>query len=1044
MDKDEGMRRRPAAALVASLVLLGLAAGGPIARTVTHASRPPTATGSFDALAALPLGFEPNVGQAEPGVDYVARGPGYRLALSATTADLTLPGAAPVHMGLVGADPSARATPAGPLPGHANYLTGDDPSQWRTGVPTFGQVAYDGVWPGVDVVFLGDQRRLRHDFVVAPGADPATIAVDFDSPAAPTVDPATGDLLLGDARLSRPVLYQDVDGARRPVDGAFRLLDGGAHVGFTVGAYDRTRPLVIDPTLVTSSYLGGAGIDNAAAVDVDGGGNVYVVGSTESADFRATNPFQNALNGDGSPGKSDAFVAKLNADGTVLLYATYLGGSNRDAAAGVAVGADGSAYVTGVTESDNFPKTAGVAQENYGGGPSDAFVTKLNPAGSGLAWSTFLGGAQTDAARAVAVNADGEAFVTGSTNSVEFPTANPFQQATPRPDDVDAFVTKVTSDGTSFAYSTRLGGSNDDRGLDIAVDATGNAYVTGDTRSPGFPTARPLQPGAGGSASGVAGSFSDAFVTKFGPAGNNLVYSTFLGGSDTDQGTAIAVDGEGAAYVTGATNSPNFPVKTPLQGRKDGDTDAFVSKVNPAGSELVYSTYLGGGGADSGTGIVVDRVGGVTVVGVTGSTNFPTAKPIQGVKGGGATDAFVSALAPAGATLVSSTYLGGREDDQAAGVAVGPGAATPVVVGSTSSADFPTAKPLQPARAGSAADAFVTRVSGAEEESPATSVGTRGVVTPAPAKSGTHDKRVRLLVATTAGLFLVAVLQTAYLRRKAAAESSQWGPEQPAPLVPPPPVQTWGGGVRVIDQGHDHDDAFATVADDARSGQPPTAATGGVAVPDLLADEWEPAPAASRPVPRVPLEELSFWDLFPEDLPPSRRPGAVDDGDWALEDQEDVLIGPGDQAPPPSAPPPPVPNPWGDDPLPGPAPAAAAAEEDNLLLTELLDLSPAATQAANAAHYGNLIEAGGGDVGGHDEEDGDDEGDGGATARSGSGSRPPGSGSGTRKPRPKGSGKRRRKPGGGPGGPSGGGGGAGGGGGGSRPGDGGGAGTLGG
>jgi len=262
-------------------------------------------------------------------------------------------------------------------------------------------------------------------------------------------------------------------------------------------------------------------------------------------------------------------------------------------------------------------------------------------------------------------------------------------------------------------------------------------------------------------------------------------------------------------------------------------------------------------------------------------------------------------------------------------------------------------------------------------------------------------------------------------------------------------VQTWGGGVRVIDQGHDHDDAFATVADDARSGQPPTAATGGVAVPDLLADEWEPAPAASRPVPRVPLEELSFWDLFPEDLPPSRRPGAVDDGDWALEDQEDVLIGPGDQAPPPSAPPPPVPNPWGDDPLPGPAPAApaaaaAAAEEDNLLLTELLDLSPAATQAANAAHYGNLIEAGGGDVGGRDEEDGDDEGDGGATARSGSGPRPPGSGSGTRKPRPKGSGKRRRKPGGGPGGPSGGSGGAGGGGGGSRPGDGGGAGTLGG
>ena len=202
-----------------------------------------------------------------------------------------------------------------------------------------------------------------------------------------------------------------------------------------------------------------------------------------------------------------------------------------------------------------------------------------------MTWSTFIGGTQTDAARAVAVNPTGEAFVTGSTNSVEFPTANAFQQAAPRVDDVDAFVTKLAPDGATFAFSTRLGGDSDDRGLDIAVDATGNAYVTGDTRSPGFPTARPLQAGAGGSASGVAGSFSDAFVSKFGPAGNNLVYSTFLGGSDTDQGAAIAVDGEGAAYVTGTTNSPNFPIAAPLQARKDSDTDAFVTKVNPAGSD---------------------------------------------------------------------------------------------------------------------------------------------------------------------------------------------------------------------------------------------------------------------------------------------------------------------------------------------------------------------------------------------------------------------------------------------------------------------------
>jgi len=533
------MRRRPAAVLVASLVLLVLAAGGPGWLTGPQRSEPaeaPAAAAVLDALASLPLGFEPNVGQAEAGVDYLARGPGYRLALSPTAADITLPGtAAPLHMRLLGSNPSAVATTADPLPGRTNYLTGDNPSAWQTNVPTFARVTYAGVWPGVDLVFLGDQRRLRHDFVVAPGADPSTIAVTFAGDD-PTVDPATGDLLVGDARLSRPVLYQDIDGSRRPVDGAFRLLagDGGdgsdgagradTTVGFTVGAYDRTRPLVIDPTLVTSSYLGGSGIDNATAVDVDGGGNVYIAGSTESADFRATNPFQNTLNGDGSGGKSDAFVAKLNAEGTALLYATYLGGTNRDAAAGVAVAADGTVYVTGVTESDNFPKTEGVAQGDFGGGPSDAFVTKLNQAGSGLAWSTFLGGAETDAARAVAVNAVGEAFVTGSTNSVAFPTANPFQQAAPRADDVDAFVTKVAVEGNNFVFSTRLGGDNDDRGLDVAVDATGNAYVTGDTRSPGFPTARPLQAGAGGSASGVAGS--DAAVSHSGSGVANSTSGT--------------------------------------------------------------------------------------------------------------------------------------------------------------------------------------------------------------------------------------------------------------------------------------------------------------------------------------------------------------------------------------------------------------------------------------------------------------------------------------------------------------------------------------
>ena len=540
-------------------------------------------------------------------------------------------------------------------------------------------------------------------------------------------------------------------------------------------------------------------------------------------------------------------------------------------------------------------------------------MAKINPGGDALTYATYLGGKETDAARAITIVSSGEAIVTGSTNSVEFPAVNPLQATPPRPEDVDAFVTKVASGGNLFAYSTRLGGSNDDHGLDVATDLGGNAYVTGDTRSPGFPTARPLQAGAGGTASGVGGSFADAFVSKLDPAGTNLVYSTFLGGSDTDQGTAIAVDGDGAAFVTGNTNSPNFPVANPIQGRKDADTDAFVSKINPGGSALVYSTYLGGGGTDSGTAIAVDRGGNATVVGSTASSNFPTARPLQGVKGGGVTDAFLSTLNAAGSSLATSTYLGGKDDDSAAGVAMA--GSTPVMVGSTGSSDFPTASPLQPARSGTTADAFVTHMSQAEGVDAAA---------PAPAAvggSGSHERRVRILVATTAGLFLIAVIQTAFLRRRSAARAS--GDGEPDTVTPTSPEPQWGGGVRVLDDDSS-DDVFAGGAredDDgdetqlspvlppptlpsplvpatagsppppAGSEDPPPGTPATLAVPDLL-EEWAGTDQGGTPPPRAPLEDLSFWDLFPEDLPPSSLSAGLEDDEWAIRDNtEDVLIG---------------------------------------------------------------------------------------------------------------------------------------------------------
>ena len=964
------MRRRTAVLVLALLGLTFLAtlpgwmsvARGPeagLSRPGIEQARPeaPASAQVVDALAALPLAFEPNVGQADAGTDYVARGPGFRLGLGSAEAAIDLPGT-PLRLRLVGSDPAAAPTAAELLPTRTNYLVGD-PSAWKTGVPSYGRVTYDDVYPGVDLVFFGNQRRLEHDFVVAPGTDPGVIAFEVTGGERVAIDSA-GDLVVTaaaggtDARLARPVLYQDDPAVnrsgseRRTVEGSFVLRgDSGNQVGFSVGAYDPKLPLVIDPVLITSTYLGGNGLDSAAAVDVDGAGNVYVVGATESADFPTAKPLQPTLNRDGSAGKSDAFVVKYNPEGNTLLYATYLGGTARDAASGVVVGGDGSVFVAGLTESTDFPKTTPAAQENYGGGPSDAFVAKINPGGDALTYATFLGGTQTDAARGVTVDSSGEAIVTGSTNSIEFPAINPLQATPPRPEDVDAFVTKLAPGGNSFVYSTRLGGSNDDHGLDVGTDLGGNAYITGDTRSPGFPTARPLQAGAGGTSSGVGGSFADAFVSKLDPAGTNLVYSTFLGGSDTDQGTGIAVDGDGAAYVTGNTNSPNFPVASPVQGRKDADTDAFVSKINPAGAALVYSTYLGGGGADGGTAIAVDRGGNATVVGSTASSNFPTARPLQGVKGGGVTDAFLATLNAAGASLATSTYAGGRDDDTAAGVAMAGN--TPIVVGSTNSADFPTANPLQPARSGAVADAFVTHMSqaeGADAAAPPTAaVGT----------SGTHERRVRILVATTAALFLIAVLQTAYLRRRATTDR---GEDEPATAMPASPAPQWGGGVHVLDDGSS-DDVFAgsregdnaEVDPDATQAAPlrpplpappapsadvPPAGASTLAVPDLL-EEWAVAdttgagtgPPPPPPSPRVPLEDLSFWDLFPEDLPPSTRAASLEDDEWAIRDNtEDILIGP------PPAPPDQEPAEAGSGPA---APAAPAPPwDDDLLLTDLL------------------------------------------------------------------------------------------------------------
>ena len=576
-----------------------------------------------EAYGKLPLSFEANRGQADPQVRFLSRATGHTLFLAPTEAVLMLRSRERVNryslnvkraphdattqppddstarrpndsatqrpnestiephndstvlrMSFVGANPKTRMEGQEGLPGKANYFLGNDPKKWRTHVPTYAKVHYQDLYPGIDLIYYGNQRQLEHDFVVRPGADPGSIALSFQGADKVEVD-AQGDLVLhtaaGAIRQRKPVIYQEVAGLRRDIAGGY-LLREKRTVGFKVDKYDPSRPLIIDPVLIYSTYLGGSSSDVAGGIAVDAAGNAYVTGGILSTDFPTTaGAFQTTLGGD-----LDAFVTKLNPTGSALVYSTFLGGSAFDEGLGIAVGAAGNAYVTGDTRSTNFPITAGAFQTTLGGS-AGAFVTKLNPAGSALVYSTYLGGSNNDDGKGIAVDLTGNAYVTGDTDSSNFPTTAGAFQTTLGGDGGDAFVTKLNPAGSALIYSTYLGGSGLDRGLGVAVDASGNAYVTGDTRSTNFPT-------TAGAFQTTLDGFADAFVTKLNPTGSALIYSTYLGGISFDEGLGIAVDSSGNAYVTGDTTSADFPTTTgAFQASAGGALDVFVAKFAEIG-----------------------------------------------------------------------------------------------------------------------------------------------------------------------------------------------------------------------------------------------------------------------------------------------------------------------------------------------------------------------------------------------------------------------------------------------------------------------------
>ncbi len=708
--------RRGLASIVLALALsltIAAVASEAIAKSAANpAAIRPTRSSALHDYATLPLSFIENRGQVDERARFYVQGLSYSLFFTADGHALRLVSGSGEHakahvvrVELVGAE-TRRIESRQPATGIVSYFTGPK-SEWKAGIPTHARIGYVEPWPGIDLAYDGDGGKLESIYTVAPRADPARIQLRYKGHESLKID-RDGSLVYrtsaGPVTETAPILYQDIDGERVRVKGRYRLVDSDT-VGFEVAKYDRDRALVIDPTLVYAGYIGGSGSDDAAAIAVDSTGNAYVTGSTSStaASFpEVTGPDLTAN------GSSDAFVAKISADGSALVYAGFIGGSGSELGRGIAVDGDGNAYVTGFTQSTEATFPVLVGPDLTTNGSQDAFVAKVNAAGTALVYAGFIGGAQVDASNAVAVDTAGNAYVAGGTFSTEatFPVlGGPDLSANGQG---DGFVTKVNPSGSALVYSGFVGGSQNDGVNAIAVDSAGRAVVVGSSDFPqtGFPvTVGP---------SLIHGGQADAFVARLSPSGAGFEYAGFVGGSSSDGGSGVAVDASGSAYVTGFTDSTesSFPETGGPDLSFNGISDAFVAKVNPAGSALVYAGYIGGSAIDSGVGIAVDAAGVAYVTGFTASTEatFPVVDGPDLIYNGGVRDAFVAKVRADGTALDYATYIGGATDDRGFGIAVG-SAGNVYVTGSTTStaATFPVVAGPDLVANG-ASDAFVALI----------------------------------------------------------------------------------------------------------------------------------------------------------------------------------------------------------------------------------------------------------------------------------------------------------------------------------------------
>jgi hypothetical protein len=660
-----------------------------------------------------PLAFEPYTAENAPQVQFVSRMHGYTVFLDPREATVSFSnisaiGSTPrsnvlsfVRVTLSHSNPRSTPVPEELLPGKANYFLSNDPARWRTNVPLFAKIRYRSVYKDVDLVYYGKGKQLEYDFVVSPGGAPQSIGFSIEGAGRAEIEPG-GDLLIeaGGKRiaLNRPIAYQIIDNQRQEVAAHFVAI-GGRRFGIQVGQYDHNVPLIIDPVLAYSTYLGGTGDEGIFGIDFDRDGNIYVAGETSSLDFPQKGGVQQHV-----AGSYDAFVSKFDPRGANLIYSTYLGGSQFDHAVGVKVDEHGDAYLAGITQSPDFPVTN--AWQSSLGGQANGFVARLNSDGSELVFSTYFGGNGFDEITDFTTGPDKAVYVAGSTNSLNFPlTADAFQKQCDggaNPICIrDAFVAKFSADGRKLLYSTYLGGRAYDSAQALTVDDRGQVYVAGLTISSDFPVRNAYQ-------SALSGP-GDAFVTKFNAAGSTLVFSTFLGGTGSDQASGIALDSDRNVYVAGITSSTDFPLKRPFQSLNKGNIDGFVTKFDPEGRQLVYSTYLGGSGTDFPYRITVNRHQQAALIGFTSSTDFPTYRALFPSYQGGSTDAFIVLFDRSGQKPRFSTYLGGTGSEF--GYAITIGCHNSIWVGgSTSSTDFPLTEPFQSAYAGGPFDAFLSRI----------------------------------------------------------------------------------------------------------------------------------------------------------------------------------------------------------------------------------------------------------------------------------------------------------------------------------------------